>query len=622
MKSVLGPSDGEHVYALPNGSFLHEYEIRSVLGHGGFGITYRAFDTLLNESVAIKEYMPSYLAVRFTNKTVGPKTEMDADAYKKGVDAFLNEARTIARFRHHNITQVRRYFALNGTGYIVLNLEEGVSLDKILAKGRLPEDQLRKIFFDALAGLEVVHNGNVLHRDIKPNNIIVRPDGSAVLIDFGAARDFKARQSMTTIMSPGYAPPEQYGEGGVQGFYTDFYALGATAYQCISGKKPDDSLYRMQLSRAKKDPLVPAEMAGLGHYEASFLRLIDWTLRLNENERPQTVAEIRKYLESTSREKPKAKPKANAPHMRWKPVAAALAGLLLIGGGLYAGTRFFEPQKPLPLIETPKLAHPANVNELSHLANLLRAAGYDRAKLEAFQTECGLQCPDDFTAEFQKRMNLLDSEKQQFDGARDNADELKAYVQTCEACEFKESAEKRLSGLGTKTAHAEDSAIDDPALLDEIKDRLFEQNYNPGNPGSQEMIDAIHGFETKAGLPMSDQPTLGLLQRLRNTAPLGPWAAIVYGKEVDKWGMSWNANSRREALAEARARCGSDKCLGQGSFFAHRCGALARSARSWAISWRTEETLAHQAALERCQKNGQSCQIAAAVCADGSGHVP
>jgi serine/threonine protein kinase len=179
MKTAPGPDNLEHVYALPNGSFLHEYEIRSVLGHGGFGITYRAFDTLLNEFVAIKEYLPSYLAVRFTNRTVGPKTEMDAEAYKNGVDAFLNEARTIARFRHPNITQVRRYFALNGTGYIVLNLEEGVSLDKILAQGRLPEKQLREVFFGALAGLEIVHNGGVLHRDIKPNNIIVRPDGSA-----------------------------------------------------------------------------------------------------------------------------------------------------------------------------------------------------------------------------------------------------------------------------------------------------------------------------------------------------------------------------------------------------------------------------------------------------------
>jgi hypothetical protein len=430
---------------------------------------------------------------------------------------------------------------------------------------------------------------------------------------------------MTTIMSPGYAPPEQYGEGGVQGFYTDFYALGATAYQCMTGKKPDDSLYRMQLARAKADPLVPAEKAGLGNYEASFLRLVDRTLRLNENERPQTVAEIRKYLDSLNREKAKPRPKPKARPVPWKPVAAALAGLLLLGGGIYAGTHFFEPEKPL-LVETPKLAHPANVNELSHLANLLHAADYDRTKLDAFQTECGPQCPDDLAGEFQKRISLLDKEKQQFDAARDNADELKAYVQTCEACEFKAPAEKRLSGLNAKkpaqTTRGEDVAIDDPGLLNEIKDRLFEQNFNPGNPGSQEMTDAIHGFETKAGLPLSDQPTLGLLQSLRNAAALGPWAAIVYGKEVDKWGMSWSANSRREALAEAKARCGSDKCVAQQSFFANRCGALAQSPKSWAISWRTDETLAHRAALERCEKNGASCRIVAAVCSDGSGHIP
>ncbi len=252
----------------PNGSMLHEYRINSVLGHGGFGITYLALDTLLNESVAIKEYLPTYLAVRFSDKTVGPKSETDGEAYKKGVEAFLHEARTIARFRHPNITQVRRYFELNGTGYIVLNYEEGVSLDRVLAKGRLPEAQLREIFFGALAGLEVVHAGGILHRDIKPNNIIVRPDGSPVLIDFRRCAGVSSPQKHDDHHVARLCPSRTIWRRRRAGLLHGLLRLGATAYQCISGKKPDDSLYRLlQTSHAKKDPLIPAEQAGVGNYE-------------------------------------------------------------------------------------------------------------------------------------------------------------------------------------------------------------------------------------------------------------------------------------------------------------------------------------------------------------------
>ncbi len=194
-------------------------------------------------------------------------------------------------------------------------------------------------------------------------------------------------------------------------------------------------------------------------------------LRLNENERPQTVAEIRKHFEVPARENRRLnqalRPPARSPRtlrIPWKPIAAVVLALLLIGGGLYLGMPFFEQQKPsrfteVPKIDPPKPAHPASVNELSHLTNSLHAAGFDRTKLDSFQKECGPQCPADLDAEFKRRMGLLDQEKQRFDGARDNADDLEAYVQSCDVCEFKETAEQRLSDAYAKSSRAPDSTV-------------------------------------------------------------------------------------------------------------------------------------------------------------------
>jgi serine/threonine protein kinase len=280
---------------LPNGTRLFEFEIGSVLGHGGFGITYRAVDTLLQEDVAIKEFLPNELAVRVSDETVKAKSAGDQDSFKLGLTAFLEEARMIARFRHPNIMQVRRFFELHGTGYIVLEYERGRTLSQVLAQGPIAEAELRLLLLNLLNGLEAVHNRGILHRDLKPSNVIIRDNGPPVLIDFGAARDFTSRhsRSITAIAAPGYSPPEQYGVGGQQGPWSDFYALGAILYRCVTGAPPADSLRRL-----RKDPVVPASVAAAGKFDPGFLKIIDWMLEVDEAKRPESVEVLRQAIET------------------------------------------------------------------------------------------------------------------------------------------------------------------------------------------------------------------------------------------------------------------------------------------------------------------------------------
>ena len=311
-------------FALPAGTRLMEFQIESVLGHGGFGITYRALDTVLREVVAIKEYFPNELAGRVSTATVRAKSNADRADFEAGLDAFIEEARLITRFRHSNIVHVRRFFELHETGYIVLDYERGQTLAKRLTDGQMPEAELRSVLSGLLDGLDAIHKHAILHRDLKPSNVILRDDGTAVLIDFGAARDFKERhsRSITAIAAPGYSPPEQYGVGGQQGPWTDIYALGAIAYRCVTGAAPPDSLRRL-----RNDPMVPAVKAAAGQYAPSLLRTIDWMLTLDEAERPAAASEIRSALEGGRIKRPSSL-------MTGKTIAAAasLVGIITLAG--------------------------------------------------------------------------------------------------------------------------------------------------------------------------------------------------------------------------------------------------------------------------------------------------
>lgn len=287
------PTARDHV-ALPLGYSLNEYTIEALLGTGGFAITYLARDNNLQCQVAIKEYLPNDLAVRTHGEAVR-SLAVDAREYRAGLERFLAESRVLASFRHPNIVRVSRFFEANDTAYMVMDYEQGEPLREwIVRNDPVDEALLLKMFLPLLDGLDVVHQAGVLHRDIKPANIYVRAvDGSLVLLDFGAAR--RARndnsQSMTSIVTPGYAPFEQYHTRGVQGPWSDLYAFGGILYWVVTGEKPLEAP-----ARVRDDPMASALSLAADHYSARLLRAIDWALTPEESARPQSVAQLKAVL--------------------------------------------------------------------------------------------------------------------------------------------------------------------------------------------------------------------------------------------------------------------------------------------------------------------------------------
>ena len=289
-------SGPRHHAALPKGSRLHWYQIESVLGQGGFGITYLASDTNLNQRVAIKEFLPTDLPVRTHDSSVQPMSDDHADTFVWGLSRFITEAQTLAQFHHPNIVPVHTVFEENNTAYMVMGYVEGHTLEESLKFRRIQsEQQLKAILFALLEGLEKVHEAGFIHRDIKPENIYLQTDGTPVLLDFGSARQALGveTQTLTALVSPGYAPYEQYDssrETGKQGPWTDIYSLGAVMYRAVTGRAPLDSTARVNAVLDGADTLISASEAATGEYSSGFLHAIDTALRFRPASRPQSVA--------------------------------------------------------------------------------------------------------------------------------------------------------------------------------------------------------------------------------------------------------------------------------------------------------------------------------------------
>ena len=290
-------SEDHHRLALPQGTRIRDFEFHRVLGHGGFGMTYLGWNIALDIPVAIKEYLPADLATRESDMSVVPQSSQVASDFQWGLERFLDEARTLARFQHPNIVRVHHFFEAHSTAYIAMDYVEGEDLSAYLTrKGTLSEKELKDILYPLLNALEVIHQADFLHRDIKPGNIVLRDvDGSPVLLDFGAARQAigaKSR-SVTSIVTPGYAPIEQYSSRGRQGAWTDIYALGGVCYRALTGQVPEDAT-----DRVRHDPLVPVSQRCAGRASGAFLSAIDVALSVDEGDRPQSVAAWRAEMEA------------------------------------------------------------------------------------------------------------------------------------------------------------------------------------------------------------------------------------------------------------------------------------------------------------------------------------
>ncbi len=281
--------------ALPIGAVLAgDYKVLDVLGQGGFGLTYKAQDTRLGSPIAIKEYFPSDMALREHGATVHAKSAREEGVFAWGRQKFLEEARTLARFRHPNIVRVSRLFEENNTAYMVLDFEQGPNLAQWRDRlGRTPtQSEIDRIAVKLLDSVEAVHAAGILHRDIKPANIIMRDGYDPVLIDFGAARAALSTRSKTVhaIVTPGYSPKEQYAlDVDRQGAWSDIYALGATFYYLVTGMAPADALSR-DLETAM--PMAADREA----YRATFIEAVDAAMSVRAQDRPQTVAEWRQML--------------------------------------------------------------------------------------------------------------------------------------------------------------------------------------------------------------------------------------------------------------------------------------------------------------------------------------
>lgn len=304
--------------ALPKDYRLEEYVIESVLGHGGFGITYLARDTRLKSRVAIKEYFPQNIAARTKQSTIIPITSGTTEGvedYRWGLKEFLKEARALATFKDNHIVRVLRFLEANGTAYMVMDYEEGESLADYLAKsgGYLKEPMLLKIFLPILSGLQAVHDAGLLHLDIKPDNIYLRANGQPMLIDFGSVRRSKSGsdQSKKIALTPAYSAIEHYPNRGKQGPWTDVYSIGATLYRCITGVPPTDVLERYRAVRnGEDDPLPPAMSFDRPTYSNYIRECIDHALALKAEDRPQSAIALQDGL---MRKKPKPVNEPEAP---------------------------------------------------------------------------------------------------------------------------------------------------------------------------------------------------------------------------------------------------------------------------------------------------------------------
>ena len=300
----------EYHSALGGGLMIGRYRIVSVLGEGGFGITYSCTDTQLHRDVAIKEYLPSGLAIRQGGTEVLPRSTETSKDFVWGRSRFLDEARTMAKLsRVPAVVRVHDFLEAHGTAYVVMELLHGETLQQRLAKQKyLSQAEIDRILPPLLEGLEQIHSVGFLHRDIKPANIILGADDQPTLIDFGASRAAVAGRSelMTAVFTPGFAAPEQ-SSAGRQGPWTDIYGLSATLYACVTGSPPPSAMERLL------DTDAPLSFeAAVGEYAPNLMAAINAGMLLQPNMRPQSIAAWREVLATGVMSLPDAAPKGAA----------------------------------------------------------------------------------------------------------------------------------------------------------------------------------------------------------------------------------------------------------------------------------------------------------------------
>jgi serine/threonine protein kinase len=449
---------------LPVGTVLDgSYRIEGLLGFGGFGVTYAAEDFNLGTTVALKEYYPIEFGDRDSTMSVRPKSERHKMTFEWGRSSFLGEARMLARFRHPSIVRVSRVFEAHSTAYMVMDFERGQNFEQWLtALGRPPtQEELDRIVGPLLDALELMHAQNFLHRDIAPDNIIVRPNGTPVLLDFGAARRAVAEMSrtLTGIVKAGYSPQEQYAtDSRLQGPWSDLYAFGATLYRAIAGHPPEEASLR-----AGDDRTIPATATKRGEYRLGFLTAIDACLKMRHGDRPQSVAQLRPLMLGSGSQArvdrlpatrhlhdalSKASVAAKRNPMRW---AIAIGASLALFGGAYLGFEYSRWQA------TDRSRNEVEVKRQADAAAVAGKKTRDekaRADVEPPRQKEELTVQEKRLADERARQAAEIKKLQDERLAAQNAEEAKRQQDERAAAEQKAAEVRARQGAETKTAAA------------------------------------------------------------------------------------------------------------------------------------------------------------------------
>ena len=295
-------SDVIQEYALASWSVLEQYRIEEILRYDHSSITYRASNIKLDQIVTIKEFLPQDLVIRKSDDEIIAKFPSDEELFQKGLKHFMEEAEALATFSQPNVVRVLRCFRANGTAYMVMSHEDGVTLRKQLdlmgPDNTMPEDRIKLWLRDILDGLKAVHEKGICHKDIRPDTIFLKKDGSAMLIDFGAARyALNSESHNENAVSPsGYSPDELYADEGEGGLWTDIYQLGAVVYECVTGQEPPDVQIRVQASaNDEPDPILePLKQAGDRGYSKNFLDTIVLAMSPNVTDRRSAIEAFEK----------------------------------------------------------------------------------------------------------------------------------------------------------------------------------------------------------------------------------------------------------------------------------------------------------------------------------------
>ncbi|MGY6277710.1 serine/threonine protein kinase [Methylomonas sp. MgM2] len=280
---------------LQSGTIIDHYMIERELAHGGFSSVYLARQLEDQVQVAIKEYLPRKLAHRTWNNVVVPNSEQTHAMFMRGRALFFEEAKVLARLKHHNIVDVINFFQANDTVYMVMTYDYGMTLDRVLHKNSISitEDFLLTVFKLLLEGVEVIHSHQLVHLDIKPANILIRGGHDPLLLDFGAIRRFPSHPNnhRAKVLSTGFSPIEQYENRGNLGPWTDIYAIGASMRACLDFKVPPAAT-----DRVIQNNLPPAVKAYKRKFPEYLLKAIDWAMEIYPDKRPQSVVELEQAL--------------------------------------------------------------------------------------------------------------------------------------------------------------------------------------------------------------------------------------------------------------------------------------------------------------------------------------